>query len=96
MPHVHLVGWLHKDKIKPYLKTGSYEYNKDVTKLIDQTITCELLQDKEKSKVVKDLQSHTHSKSCRKLVGLIFQSCHQMKPSFHTLLIKTQRMERSN
>ena len=66
MPHVHLVGWLHEDKIEPYLKKGTYEYNKDVTKLIDQTITCELPQDIEKRKAVKDLQSHSHSKSCRK------------------------------
>ena len=66
MPHVHLVGWMHEDKIAPFLKESSYEYNNDLKDLIDETITCKLPEDIEKRKVVKDLQSHTHSKSCQK------------------------------
>ena len=45
MPHVLLVVWLHEDKVAPYLKDGTYEYNEKLPSLIDHTITCELPQD---------------------------------------------------
>ena len=75
MPHIHLVGWLHDDIVAPFLKENSFEYKtredlgpneKGLDTLIDQHITCHLPEDEKMGKIVKDLQSHAHSKSCHK------------------------------
>ena len=55
------------ETIQDYLKEDSFEYKTGkITELIDQHISCKLPEDKELCKLVKDLQTHKCSKTCRK------------------------------
>ena len=71
MPHIHLVGWLRDEVIKPYLQNNSFEYQihkgeGGLHELIDRHISCKLPEDKKMHATVRDLQTHAHSKSCHK------------------------------
>ena len=69
MPHIHGVLWLERDSIKKYLiNEDGFEFNQiEVPKFIDKVISCSSsTKDEVLNQIVKEVQIHHHTKSCRK------------------------------
>ncbi len=70
MPHVHGVAWLEKSHLEKYLTVGTNDFNDNATELIDMLVTCKLPEDDpELLDIVKNVQKHQHTKSCKKYNG---------------------------
>ena len=67
MPHVHGVFWLDEEEKSNY-QTDENKYDKEkVVELIDNWISCSLdTGDEELDKIIKYVNVHAHSKSCKK------------------------------
>ena len=67
MPHVHGVFWLKQKDIENYCREGGGFDSEKVPSLIDEWISCSLDNaDKDVDDVVKEVNVHKHTKSCKK------------------------------
>ena len=67
MPHVHGVFWLRSDLIRPYLNENGEYLDDKIPDLINKWVSCSLENDDENlNNLVKDVNIHKHTKSCRK------------------------------
>ena len=69
MPHIHGVLWLEKDSISKFLiDEDGFEFDsKEVPKFVDSIISCSTsTDDKILNEIVKEVQVHNHTKSCRR------------------------------
>ena len=69
MPHIHGVLWLEKESIEKFLLNGNeFEFDpEEVPKLIDTIKTCSTnTDDTNLNDIVREVQVHHHTKSCRK------------------------------
>ena len=70
MPHVHGVAWIDKSHLDKYLIPGSNDFKENATELIDKLVTCKLpAGDSELLDIVKNVQKHQHTRSCKKYNG---------------------------
>ena len=71
MPHIHGVAWFLKWLIEKYVdESGALICNKALLELIDQWVSVSLTNDDEKlNQLVKDVNCHKHTQSCRKYDG---------------------------
>ena len=66
MPHVHGVAWFDKEMIESYINADG-SFNNSVTEFADEFISVSLEnQDPEINTIVKKVNIHRHTKSCRK------------------------------
>ena len=68
-PHIHGCAWMKEEKIKHCQIEGTFEYDtksKNLQKLIDEFVTCELPDDEGLRQTVQELQSHKCTKTCTK------------------------------
>ena len=69
LPHAHGVIWLKNEVIQKYIQhtDNGIEYTDDITKLIDQWVSVSLdTGSDELNSLVKEVNSHKHTKSCMK------------------------------
>ena len=69
MPHIHGVLWLENSSIEKYLLSqNEFEFDPEkAPKFIDTIISCSTnTKDAILNKIVKEVQVHHHTKSCRK------------------------------
>ena len=69
MPHIHGVLWLERESIKKYLiDEFGFEFDpKEVPKFVDTIISCSTSTDDDVlNEIVREVQIHHHTKSCRK------------------------------
>ena len=72
MPHIHGVLWLEKESIRAYLINGNgFEFDPtEAPKFIDKIISCSTsTEDETVNQIVKEVQIHHHTRSCRKGKG---------------------------
>ena len=69
LPHAHGVIWLKKEVIQKYIlhTDNGIEYTSDITELIDQWVSVSLdTGSEELNSLVKEVNTHKHTKSCMK------------------------------
>ncbi len=93
MAHIHGVMWLEKDVIESVKIEGTNEYDEGkLCLLIDSLITCERPSDKFLKKIVDEVQTHHHTKSCKKY-GDSCRFGYPRLPSKETLISKPLPLE---
>ena len=66
MPHIHLVAWIEKAFLENMGIHGDLADYKETEALADLLINCRLPSDDKLRKIVKEVQTHGHSPSCKK------------------------------
>ena len=70
MPHIHGVAWIEKDWLAEKGITGYLsDHLDDAVAIANELISCELADGTKVGKIVKEVQKHGHTKSCRKYNG---------------------------
>ena len=89
MPHIHGVAWICKDYLKSIGITGNLcDFPEKTAVLADKLVSCSLNSgDQRLDNIVKEVQRHSHSKSCRKY-GTSCRYGFPRLPSRRTLLAK--------
>ena len=88
LPHIHGVAWMEKKFLEQYMKEDEFDYDLDkLPELIDQFVTCEIPEDTFIKKLVEELQSHSHSKTCKKK-GSFCRFDYPKLPSNRTLIAR--------
>ena len=82
MPHIHGVAWLKKDFLENLGINGHILDNPtSAIELADMLINCQLPEEEEFRKIVQEVQTHHHTKSCMETsVVMGFQRCLAKKP----------------
>ena len=87
LPHLHGVFWLNEEKIQNYKEGGQF-HDAKVIQLIDKYISCSInTKDQDLNKLVKEVNVHKHTKSCRK-GNKICRFSFPRLPSDETLIAK--------
>ena len=71
MPHIHGVAWIQKDWLASHNVPNVLSDDPEKALIIvENLIKCELPDDQEIRKIVKEVQQHNHTKSCMKYSGV--------------------------
>ena len=68
-PHVHGCAWMKDEKLEKCRIKGTCDFDpnsRDLKELKDEYVICELQEDEDFRKTVKELQTHKCSKTCKK------------------------------
>ena len=91
LPHVHGVAWMDKEFLAPYMKEDGFDYDLNkLPDLVDKFVTCEVPEDSFMKKLVEELQTHSHSKSCKKK-GSFCRFDYPKLPSKRTIIAQPKK-----
>ena len=96
LPHIHGVAWMDKEFLEPYMMEDGFTYDLDkLPELVDRFVTCEIPEEPHMKKLVEDLQTHSHSKSCKKK-GVDCRFDNPKLPSNRTLIARVKDKDDDN